>query len=61
MRIIESQKEMGAPYPQHRGGANLDGRTIVHPEWPPRAPTTLAPAVEHAARAFDRITPSASQ
>jgi len=54
MRIIESRPEMGAPYPQERGGKQRGPRDIVHPIWPPRPPLTLSPAVERAARDLDK-------
>ena len=53
--ITETRPEMGAPYPVERGGIQMDPHTIVHPEWPPRAPRELAQGVVDRARACERM------
>jgi hypothetical protein len=65
MKILESRPEMGAPYPQERGGAPRvlsgphgkslpDDHRVVHPSWPPPAPVALGPRTVQAARDLDR-------
>jgi len=60
-----SWREMGAPYPQERGGAPRvlscpgqrqvpDDTRIIHPAWTPQAPRTLSPRTIEMARRLDQ-------